>query len=666
MMGALIVVVALAFVTLPLVSSDYVQGISQILIVGFGVLLLVLVSGIRIITRLYRRTAADEAFVRTGMGGQKVIIDGGALVVPAVHELIPVSLSTMRLDVERTGPHALITGDKLRADIEAEFYIKVQKERDDVVNAATSLGERSVTPENVKELVFDKLVSALRTVAATKDLHDLNEKRDEFAHAVQNIVEKDLKHNGLTLETVTVSMLDQTPPDKMRADSNVFDAEGTRKIAEITQKMRVETNAIARKADKEVKQQDVEKDKFVYTQELGRATAEAIQDSDIQQAQAEAAQKADTFTAEQEEQARVREVERDQAIQVSGVEKAKQIQVANEQREQAQQEAAIKKQKAVADRNKEKAEAEAAQKAAETEREKEAQNVQTVAITEEAKRTAEKGYIAKAREIDQDAYEKERQAEAERVAAAREAEARKTKAVAEKEALTDEAEGKTASEMVPVNVERKKVEVEQSRVNDVTKPQLAAKAEFQEISVKLELGLKNIEVNGEVQKAFADAMGLSLSEADMNIFGDPTTLGKMMTMFRNGQALSTGIDGFMKSVDPDALGLIGDIVSGVKDTLTGIFQGIFGKTLEDSTVQALAAKITEQPEILEQIQEKVVSALKSPRDEAGLAQYLAATFGDDFDLKSVSALIETIKEKPAILGQLNQAFSKLQVAGATE
>ena len=238
--------------------------------------------------------------------------------------------------------------------------------------------------------------------------------------------------------------------------------------------------------------------------------------------------------------------------------------------------------------------------------------------------------------------------------------------MAEKEALTDEAEGKTASEMVPVNVERKKVEVEQSRVNDVTKPQLAAKAEFQEISVKLELGLKNIEVNGEVQKAFADAMGLSLSEADMNIFGDPTTPGKMMTMFRNGQALSTGIDGFMKSVDPDALGLIGDIVSGVKDTLTGIFQGIFGKTLEDSTVQALATKITEQPEILEQIQEKVVSALKSPRDEAGLAQYLAATFGDDFDLKSVSALIETIKEKPAILGQLNQAFSKLQVAGATE
>ena len=88
------------------------------------------------------------------------------------------------LDVERKDQDALITGDKLRADIKAEFYIKVQKDREAVVNSATSLGERSINAATVKELVNEKLISALRTVAATKSLEDLNAKRDEFAEAV--------------------------------------------------------------------------------------------------------------------------------------------------------------------------------------------------------------------------------------------------------------------------------------------------------------------------------------------------------------------------------------------------------------------------------------------------------------------------------------------------
>src|SRR4029078_8870963 len=115
--------------------------------------------------------------------------------------MLPVALQTMRLNVERRGPHALITKDNLRVDLSAEFYIKVQANRDDILQAARSLGARNVQADAVSELVQEKLVSALRTVAATKDLVELHAKRDEFASSVQQIVTHDLASNGFTLET---------------------------------------------------------------------------------------------------------------------------------------------------------------------------------------------------------------------------------------------------------------------------------------------------------------------------------------------------------------------------------------------------------------------------------------------------------------------------------
>src|SRR4030095_15165748 len=140
---------------------------------------------VSVITRLYRKASANMAFVRTGMGGARVVKDGGTLVVPVIHHVIPVSLETMRLNVERRGPHALITKDNLRVDLSAEFYIKVHANREDILQAARSLGARNVQPDAVSELVQEKLVSALRTVAATRELVELHAKRDEFASAVQ-------------------------------------------------------------------------------------------------------------------------------------------------------------------------------------------------------------------------------------------------------------------------------------------------------------------------------------------------------------------------------------------------------------------------------------------------------------------------------------------------
>ena len=238
----------------------FVQQLSattQITFSAAGVVVLVILSVVSVITKLYRKASANMAFVRTGMGGVRVVQDGGTIVLPVVHQVIPVSLETMRLNVERRGPHALITKDNLRVDLSAEFYIKVQANADDILQAARSLGARNVQPEGVSELVQEKLRQRAAHGRGDQGARRAaRQARRIRQSAVQEIVIHDLAHNGLTLESVTISSLDQTDPTQLQ-ERNVFDAQGLRKIAEITQKARVERNHIEREAEQQVVEKNV-------------------------------------------------------------------------------------------------------------------------------------------------------------------------------------------------------------------------------------------------------------------------------------------------------------------------------------------------------------------------------------------------------------------------
>src|SRR5262245_35691072 len=254
------------------------------------------------------------------MGGAKVVKDGGTVVVPVVHQVIPISLETMRLNVERRGPHALITKDNLRVDLSAEFYIKVQANVEDILQAGRSLGGRSVNPAAVSELVQEKLVSALRTVAATRDLVDLHSKRDEFASAVQAIVMHDLASNGLTLESVTISALDQTDPTQLQ-ERNVFDAQGLRKIAEITQHALVERNMIEREAEKQVVEKNVSTTKTVLDLQRDQAEFEAEQRMKVANVKAAREREIAEFKLAQDEAVSKRDIEKMKMIETAEVER---------------------------------------------------------------------------------------------------------------------------------------------------------------------------------------------------------------------------------------------------------------------------------------------------------------------------------------------------------
>ena len=290
-------------------AAEQLPFATKVALTVFGVVVLIVGVVCLLITRLYRKASASMAFVRTGMGGVRVVRDGGTLVIPVVHQVIPVSLETMRLNVERRGPHALITRDNLRVDLSAEFYIKVQSDADNILQAARSLGSRNVQPDAVSELVQEKLVSALRTVAATKDLVELHSKRDEFASSVQEIVQHDLSSNGLSLESVTISALDQTDASALQAQ-NVFDAQGLRKIAEITQKARIERNEIERESERQVAEKDVATRKKVLELQRDQAEYEAEQRMKVANVNAARAREVAEFKITQDEAVAKRDIEK--------------------------------------------------------------------------------------------------------------------------------------------------------------------------------------------------------------------------------------------------------------------------------------------------------------------------------------------------------------------
>ncbi len=263
---------------------------------GLLVLFVVLVIGMMIAaSKLYVKTPSSRSFVRTGSGKAKVVLDGGAWVVPLLHELRWVSLETMRIEVSRNSEAALITGDKLRADVSAEFYIRVEPTEQQILAASRSLGNRSVSELDVDALIAPKLVSALRSVAAQKTLMELHEKRDDFADAVHQIVKSELDENGLLLETVTISNLDAST---FRSDENYFDAQGVSHITETIQKAARRKNEIEQNTKEEIARKNVETRKQILLLEQEEREAELANELGINRMQIEQQRQIESETAE--------------------------------------------------------------------------------------------------------------------------------------------------------------------------------------------------------------------------------------------------------------------------------------------------------------------------------------------------------------------------------
>ncbi|MBV8473558.1 MAG: flotillin family protein [Hyphomicrobiales bacterium] len=221
------------------------------------VLAIVVVVAVYLLRWLYRRSTKEVAFVRTGLGGEKVVISGGAFVIPVLHEITPVGMNVMRIEVARREAQALITRDRIRVDVISEFFVKVGSGRDMVSNAAQTLGRRTLEPDGLRDLLEGRFASAMRTAAAQMTLEELHEQRQTYAEKVKLSAMDGLVLNGLELESVAVVDLDQTNLEFFDS-SNAFDAQGLTQLTELIEARRRMRNEIEQRTQIEIRAQNLD------------------------------------------------------------------------------------------------------------------------------------------------------------------------------------------------------------------------------------------------------------------------------------------------------------------------------------------------------------------------------------------------------------------------
>jgi len=456
-----------------------------------------------VFARLYRRSSKELAFVRTGLGGQKVVMDGGAVMLPVFHECVNINMNTLKLEVSRAGTDSLITLDRLRVDAVAAFFVRVIPSVEGVANAAQTLGQRTMHPDSLKELVEDKFVDALRAAAVSMSMHQLLDKRADFIQAVQNAVSEDLLKNGLELESVSLTRLDQTPIKYFDAQ-NAFDAEGLTKLTQQTQQRAKERNEIEQDTAVAIAKKNfeatqlkltIEKDQTFATlqQQQEVATRQAQQTAEVASINAQREREAQQAKIEAERQVKEAEVEKNRAVQQRQIEATRDLQVAKIEQEKqttlADQERLI----SVAEKSK-----------AQSEAEKQANEARALAArAEEQVKTAREVAVAEREKqvalvvADQDAQQ---QAIGVRVAAE-----------AEKDAAENHAQAvkiKAEAQQVQYQVDAKGIEMRNAALNTLAAEQIAMQVKMKlldalpaiiEASVKpLEKidGIKIVQVDG--------------------------------------------------------------------------------------------------------------------------------------------------------------------------
>ncbi|MBI3988558.1 MAG: flotillin [candidate division NC10 bacterium] len=386
-----------------------------------GTILVILVIAALVVlvalTRLYVKTPANMAFIRTGLGGKKVVIDQGAVVLPWVQSIQWISLETFKLEVYKAQKEAFITKDRFRVDIGAEFYVKVEPTPEAIERAVRSLGEKSFSAEGIQTLVEEKLVSALRSTAAKMELTEMHENRRGFALAVMESLREALIPNGLMLEDVSIFHLDQT--DRAYLDpGNIFDAEGLRQIAVQVSERSRQRNEIERNTEVAIKRKDVEAVKLKLTLDQERELAEAEQMKAVETHRAQRKAETEQFKFEQDRLTReaeiaktraIREVEilEDRAIREAEIKRETYLieQIREKERteidkERAIEEAQREKEIAVILKERERLEEERRRLQAEALKEQAAQEVVTVAEKLATERTRELALIHALRELE--------------------------------------------------------------------------------------------------------------------------------------------------------------------------------------------------------------------------------------------------------------------------
>lgn len=283
------------------------------------------------ISKFYIKVGPDEAIVKSGMGGLKVATDGGLLVVPLVQHIEFMDLTLKSFEIARQGSEGLICKDNIRADIKVAFFLRVDKTEEEIKEVAQSIGaKRCAEIETLRELFDAKFSEALKTVGKQFDFVDLYDKRDRFKDEILKVIGTDL--NGYRLDDAAIDYLEQTPLELLNPN-NILDAEGIKKITELTANEKVKENQFTRDKEKTLKKQDVEAEETILELERQRVTAVEKQKREIAEIQAREKASADKVREQQRLEAERARIQTEEELGIAEENKQRQVLVAQRSKE---------------------------------------------------------------------------------------------------------------------------------------------------------------------------------------------------------------------------------------------------------------------------------------------------------------------------------------------
>jgi flotillin len=398
---------------------------------------------IGLLNRFYLKSTRDTALIRTGSGGQRIVLDGGVMVWPFLHRVDEITMRTQKFEVKRTGDKSLLTEDRLRVDLEMEFHVRVEPSAKGVATAAQSFGPRTLRSDELGTLLSGRFVDAIQATAAIFTLDAMHEKRAEFSRQVRALVAEELGRNGLLLESASILRLDQTAPASL-SENNAFNAVGLRRLAEIVATNKRKRAEIESEADVAVRQTqldalktrlriDQEQQQAELAQRLELEMTRGTSEAEMARSREQSLRQADEARIAREREIKAAEIARDRQLDREKME----AMLANELQRVDQAIALSRKQ------------AEEAQTAAETELARLSVTLAQEKVATERERAIQQRQreiaLMKARqqaEVDHELTQAENATTVDRAKA--QAEAIREQALAQKEQMLAESEGKRA------------------------------------------------------------------------------------------------------------------------------------------------------------------------------------------------------------------------------
>ncbi|HEX8820613.1 MAG TPA: hypothetical protein VF794_11860 [Archangium sp.] len=303
----------------------------SIVVAGIVGLLFFLFCAAFTVSRFYRQVDQGRALIINPFKGEPVVTFTGSIVWPIINRAEVMDIALKTVEIDRRGKEGLICQDNIRADIKVTFFVRVNKTREDVLKVAQSIGcARASDQETLEHLFEAKFSEALKTVGKSFDFEELYTKRDAIKDQVIQVIGKDL--NGYMLEDCAIDFLEQTPVEMLDKD-NILDAQGIRKITELTSVQNIHTNEFRQSERMAITKRNVEADEAIFALERQRAEAAAKQKREIESIQARETAEAERVKAEEYAKQQLARIKAEEEIQINEQNKQRQVEVAQKNRE---------------------------------------------------------------------------------------------------------------------------------------------------------------------------------------------------------------------------------------------------------------------------------------------------------------------------------------------